>query len=333
MTITGGIKFFEKSKFLFVNGATAYSMTGTNAQHVLNHNRNNKWETAGSNDTIKETLVVSLDQEYEIDRLILNGHNFKDVTIYMLTGSRLLLEDGNIILLEDGNNIILEDDLFSAGQWYRYIVQETATTTSQDLIELEQGGYLKHEKFTDFSFIPTDPGLQRTLTGSNLSSSTTYFAFDSTRVKNLIIETTTTQIANQEKFLKVLLGTNEIGTLDLYPAVAPVFNRNIRRYTALSGKSIIQKNFESINIQMDFAGYPGQADMTIIEALQDSDEDFVIWLCGGREGTDYFRYLLKGWKIDDLYLGNIINSLPLSYTNNIYINPYNTRLTFAEVTG
>jgi hypothetical protein len=333
MTVTGGIKFFEKNKFLFSNGSTAYSMSGTNAQHILNHNRNNQWESLGSNDTIKETLVISLDQEYDIDRLILNGHNFKDVTIYILTGSRLLQENGDDILLESGDNLFIEDNLFSGDTWYRYIVQESATTTSQDILELEQGGFIKDERFTDFSYIPTDPGLQRTLTGSNLDSSTTYFSFDSTRVKNILIEVTTTQIANQEKFLQVLLGTNEIGTLEGFPTVNNVLDRNIIRFRALSGKSIIQKNFEAVNIQIQFSNYPGQADMTIIETLQDSDEDFIIWLCGGREGTDYFQYLLKGWKIDDLYLGNLTNPLPLSYVRNIYINPYNTILSFSEVTG
>jgi hypothetical protein len=333
MTISGGIKFFEKNKFLFTNGSTAYSMTGTNAQYILNNNRNNKWESAGSDDSTKETLVIILDQEYTIDRLILNGHNFKDVTIYMLTSSFLLLENGDNLLLESGDRLVLEDNLFTEDTWYRFLALESATTTSPDLLVLDQGGYLKLERFTDFSWVPTDPSLQRILTGSNLNSSTTYFSFDSTRVRNILIETTTTQIANSDKFLKVLIGTNEIGTFVGYPKSSITLNRDVRRFKALSGKAIIQKGFEAVDIDLIFSDYPGQNDINVLLSLQDSDDAFFVWLCGGREGSDYFTYEVRGWDIDDIYFVNLASPLPLSFSNGIYLNPYNTTIVLTEVTG
>lgn len=331
MSITGGIKILEKSKFLFTLGSQAFSLSGENTQPILNHNRKSQWASVGSDDTIKQSLVVELDQEYSLDRLVLNGHNFKDVTIYMMGTSRLLLESGDNLLLESGDNLQIDSPAFGVG--FRFIVQESASATSQDILDLEQGGHIRDERFQDFSFVPTDLGLQRTLTGAVLASSTKYFEFDTTRVSGLLIEATTTQVANAEKFLKVLLGSVEIGTFEGFPAVSSNFNRNIRTFQALAGKAIIQKGFEAANIVLAFQDYPGQADATLIELLQDSDEDFIIWLCGGREGSDFFRFNTRGWGIDDLYLGNLTSPLPYQYSSNVYIGPYNTNLDFSEVTG
>ena len=57
MTVTGGIKFFQKSKFLFSEGSVAYASSGNNAQHILNMNRNNKWETTVSEKTTGSILA------------------------------------------------------------------------------------------------------------------------------------------------------------------------------------------------------------------------------------------------------------------------------------
>lgn len=329
----GGIKFFEKNKFLYSLGARAFSMSGSNAQYILNHNRNNQWISEGSNDSIKEQIIVRLDQEYDINRLILNGHNFKDVNIYLLSESKILLESGDVLLKEDGFRLQAEFTAFAADDWYRFIALEKDTILDPSFIGLEQGGRLRDERFTDFSFVPTDPGLNRALKARDISTSTTYFEFDTTRVMNILIEVTEAQTVNAQKYLKCLIGTNEIGTFEGYPIVRTAFDRNIRTYRALSGKAIIQKGFEAANISLNFATYPGQADADLIADLQDSDDDFLIWLCGGYEGTDNFLYEVKGWDIDDLYLVNLTDPLPFEYTDNIYLNSYNTSLAFTEVTG
>jgi hypothetical protein len=333
MPATGGIKFFEKSKFLYSGGATAFSMSGSDSQFILNHNRKNQWTSVRSDDTKTETIAINLGARYDIDTLILNGHNFKDVTIYLISESQLFKEDGFSLLQESGFNLSISNVEFAKSSWSRYITNEASLELALDRITYEQGGHMLSENFSDFAAVKASTIVQRILTGSNLASTTTLFEFDETGVSDLLVEVTTTQTVDAQKFLKSLIGTTAIGTLTGYPAVQVNFDRSIKVYEALSGKKIIQKGFEAANISLGFNNYPGQADATIIEALQDSDEDFIIWLCGGLEGTDYFKYETRGFDIDDLYLGNLTGALPYQYTNSIYVNPYNTALNFSEVTG
>jgi hypothetical protein len=81
MAISGGIKFFKKSKSLFALGGTAVASTNSeSAKNVLTSNKFVKWQSFGSNDTITETITITMPSSV-IDRIFLIAHNFKEFTI------------------------------------------------------------------------------------------------------------------------------------------------------------------------------------------------------------------------------------------------------------
>jgi len=82
MSITGGISFFDKSKCLFKDGASAAASSNTAAQNLcLGTNKYFKWQSSGSNDSTTETLVITLSSAVEISRLFLIDHNLKAFTV------------------------------------------------------------------------------------------------------------------------------------------------------------------------------------------------------------------------------------------------------------
>ena len=81
MTISGGIKFFDKSKCLLKDGAAVAASSGdASADYALSMNRYLRWDSVGSNDSTAETLVVTFPSA-TIDRILLVDHNLKDFSI------------------------------------------------------------------------------------------------------------------------------------------------------------------------------------------------------------------------------------------------------------
>lgn len=81
MTISGGIKFFDKSKCLLKDGAAIAASSGdASADYALSMNRYLRWDSVGSNDTTAETLVITFPSA-TIDRILLVDHNLKDFSI------------------------------------------------------------------------------------------------------------------------------------------------------------------------------------------------------------------------------------------------------------
>lgn len=329
MTISGGIKFFETSKCLYKDGARAYSLHGDNAQYILSHNRDNGYTSTNSDDLTTEQLIIDLPEVIDINRIILNQHNFKDVTIYLLNESnKIEQENGSILLSEDSENFITEQSTFEDENWSRFVIQEDGFFLTLDQ---NPAFKIKSEQFINTAAVPTSDVLQRTITASDIDTSTSYFYFDSTRCIRVMIECTTTQTPNQQKSLQALILTNEIGTLVGFPNVKTEFNRHIIADQVLSGKTIIQKGADSFSASIDLNSYPGQADLDLIKLLHDSDDDFLIWLCGGREGSAYYQYTAPGWGIDDIYPVNSKDPMPLEYVYSITSNPYSTRISIIEV--
>lgn len=80
--ITGGIKFFKKSKALFLNGTTAIASSNSIvAKNILGSNKFVRWVSVGSNDTITETITITMPTAQTINRIFLISHNFKEFTV------------------------------------------------------------------------------------------------------------------------------------------------------------------------------------------------------------------------------------------------------------
>ena len=81
MTISGQIKFFERSSALYKDGTTATASTGSGANNILTNNQRVYWQSSGSDDTTTETITVTYDQTVTIDRIALNRINWKEFTV------------------------------------------------------------------------------------------------------------------------------------------------------------------------------------------------------------------------------------------------------------
>lgn len=279
MPITGGIKFFQESKNLFEDGASATATSGiAGVNFALDKNPLTKWRSVGSSDSTTETLEITLSEESAIDRILLLDHNWKSFTV-----------------------------------------------------KYDSAGV-----FTDFTnVVGIDGSLGGGISESSFSDDTAYYEFDSVTTSKIQITATTTQTADEEKFLSQVISTAELGTLQGFPLIRGINNsRNLRKRRVLSGRVSNQKSEETIRFTIDFKNYGTTSDFTpdldLAYTLFDREDNFLVWLCGGRRGTSNFRYTLRGFRLKDVYEMQVNNELSISYRDNVYVNPVNIRIPLAE---
>lgn len=88
MSLTGGVSFYDKSKILLKDGASAAASSNTPAQnYVLGNDKYHRWESSGSDDTTQETLTITFPQATEISRIFVLNHNLKAFEITSSDGS------------------------------------------------------------------------------------------------------------------------------------------------------------------------------------------------------------------------------------------------------
>lgn len=179
-------------------------------------------------------------------------------------------------------------------------------------------------------------GLDGDLVGNIIETAydknTSYYKFDSVSVDSIEITATKTQTANQEKFITQFIGTVEIGTLAGFPRVQNVrHDRNIKGDKVLSGREVIQPGYETTSFDMNFKTYPVQNDISILETLHLREDSYLVWLCGGRYGSDHFTVEQRGWRLADIY--NMKGNRPLDadFARGIYQNGVDVRFRFREV--
>lgn len=148
-----------------------------------------------------------------------------------------------------------------------------------------------------------------------------------------LITVTKTQTPNQEKFLNSFVVTTELGTFAGYPVVRDVTkDKKLRKSVLLNGRSNITKSLEVFRCNIDFKNYPPglDADLNLTYSLFDRDENFLVWLCGGRDGEPYFKYPLRGFRIEDLHEVQTVNIFKDKYRKNTYTNMVDLKLNLEE---
>lgn len=276
MAITGGIKFFEKSKCLLINEASCVASTGDVVEDfILDNNRISYWNSVGSDDATVETLTITFN-EASISRLFLVDHNFKQYTAQYWNGS----------------------------------------------------------SYADFGNVTGIGGaLVGGISETTFSQNTSYYEFDAVTTTRIQITITSTQTANQDKVLNQVIVTNELGTFDGYPDVDKLkLDRNLSKTKMLSGKSRIIYGYESVSFSLKFSKYPSSLsdDLDLVFTLWDEKEPILVWLCGGRYGSTYFRYQVRGFRLQDVYQVKISNSMPVGYYKNIYNSQLEMGVQFEE---
>ncbi len=186
--------------------------------------------------------------------------------------------------------------------------------------------------WTDFtSVVGIDGSFVGGISETTFGDETAYYEFDSISTTGIQITATTTQTADREKIIYNLFTTEELGTLEGFPQISPIDpTRNPREDFGLSGLLNAQKGYEVVNFSMAFNNYPSQSDMDLLTTLHDSDDSFLVWLCGGRRGVNYFRYNIKGYGLRDIYNMQTSGGIKPSYPNSITINAPNNSISFVQ---
>lgn len=268
MAITGGSKFFEKSKNL---DATIVASSGdASSANAIDLSPVTYWRSVGSNDSTTETITVTFNGNKTIDRILLVDTNAKSLTI-------------------------------------KYDVSGT---------------------WTNFSSVVGLDGSKANISETTFSDNTAYYEFASVTTGSIQITITATQTANQEKYINQIICTEEIGTFVGYPEWSSiVLDRNEKSRRTISGKYSIQKSLESFAYKLSFKNYPSSstynADIDLVFTLHDGEEEFLVWPCGGRRGTNYFKYTVRGFRLKDIRQVQLSKELNVRYLDNIYTNPVN----------
>lgn len=176
-------------------------------------------------------------------------------------------------------------------------------------------------------------GSKANITETAFADDTAYYEFTPVTTTRLRIQCNTTQVADAQKFISQIIFTEELGTLSGYPIIkSPEHSRNERVKTALSGKAIIQKGIDSFSVVLDFDRYPSNnaGDITLMMELFDSEDPFLVWLCGGRRGTTYFPHTARGFRLRDVYQMQATGKFKPEYYKGIYTNPLGLEVKLIE---
>jgi hypothetical protein len=189
--------------------------------------------------------------------------------------------------------------------------------------------------WTDFSGVVGIDGSLANITQTSFADDTAYYEFTPVTTGLIKIEVLKTQTPDQKKYINQIIATEEIGTLNGFPKIKGTeINRNIRKKNVLSGKTLVQKSEESFEVEVEFDNYPAGApynvDTDLIFSLHDLEVTFLIWLCGGRRGANYFRKQMRGYRLRDVFNVQIVAAMKPVYSNNIYQGGINFSAKFEE---
>lgn len=225
------------------------------------------------------------------------------------------------------------------------LTTETITVTFTDSITIDRIFLLGHNlkdfsikyensgSWTHFASVIGLDGSKTNITETTFADDTAYYEFTPVTTTSIQILATKTQSANEEKYISQIIVCEEYGTLVGWPRVKSVeINRNNRVKKTISGFYSIQKSIEVASFDMDFKDYPAtdtyNVDMDLMLDLHDLEDPFLVWLCGGKRGSTYFKYTLRGFRLQDLYQVKISKALNLGYSYNIYTAQINAKVEF-----
>lgn len=189
--------------------------------------------------------------------------------------------------------------------------------------------------WTHFSSVIGLDGSKVNITETAFADNTAYYEFSSVTTTKIQINVLKTQTVDAEKYISQIIATTELGTLNGYPEISDIsLDKNDRVSKTISGRVVVQKSEESVSFSLDFKDYPVRSpytsDINLMMDLFDRDDPFMVWLCGGRRGTQYFRYTLRGFRLKDVYTMQVVKELPIGYSQNIYINQINMKVVLSE---
>jgi len=137
---------------------------------------------------------------------------------------------------------------------------------------------------------------------TNNASSSLYKEITSVSTTKVKLTMSTTQTANDEKYLYQFRAMEEIGEVETNPSkILPMFKDKASNHTTSSGGNVNVLFGVKYRGIYDFTD-AGVNDMTLFKLLKDRATAFYVYNSGG--STSYNQY---GFRVDDMYLVNYVN--------------------------
>ncbi|MHA1347770.1 MAG: hypothetical protein ACTSO3_15325 [Candidatus Heimdallarchaeaceae archaeon] len=150
--INGGVKYFDQNYALFRDGASATATTNEDAVNsILDVNRYTQWESLGSNDTITETIVVTLPFAQDTDRLFLVRMNLKEFNVKWWNGATFV-DFSNVVGVNGVSSATISETDYSENTAY---YQFTSVNTDRIQIEMTKTQVADQDKILG-QFIATE---------------------------------------------------------------------------------------------------------------------------------------------------------------------------------
>lgn len=190
--------------------------------------------------------------------------------------------------------------------------------------------YWTGSSFSELLNVIDIDGVKIKSTYTDFTHENLYLEFDEVSTTIIKIEVDFTQTPGAQKHIASWIATSEIGTFTGYPGIKPIVSRNESVVNNLSRKKKIFKSFETFAVNLNFGTYPETSDLTLADLLFDREDPFLVYLSGGRTGSSYFKTVIRGFRLEDLYLMQSLGIYAPSYTKNIYTSGVNVNLSLTE---
>lgn len=188
--------------------------------------------------------------------------------------------------------------------------------------------------FADFANVIGVNGVTSSIISeATYTANTAYYEFDSVTTTKIEITATKTQVVDDQKFLNSFVVSTELGTLVGFPIVKDVTkDKKLRKSVLLNGRSFVTKSIEVFRTSIDFKNYPPglEGDLDLLFTLFDRGDNFFVWLSGGRNDSPFFKYQLRGFRLEDLILSQVVNIFKDKYRKNLYNSMVDMKLKLEE---
>lgn len=164
---------------------------------------------------------------------------------------------------------------------------------------------------------------------TNSTDSTSNYNFNSVSTTKIQLIITGTQVANSDKRMNQLIATSRIGKLNGWPIIkTPVFGKNKRNNTMLSGKAFIGTNLGGFSCTLSVSNWSNAADLSVIETLYSAGQPFLVWLGGGIETQ--FSSSRQGYRKQDFFYMRCVNDYTPEWANGLYQTGLKLDIALAE---
>ena len=162
------------------------------------------------------------------------------------------------------------------------------------------------------------------------ANTNSFHDFTSVSADKIQIIITGTQVADEDKYIKQLIFTEELGQFDAFPEIRnPTHDTGKRVTKMLSGKRNIVAAVGAFSCELSVEALSTAADLALVEQLFERKIGFLVLLSGELESQ--FKNVLTGYRNEDIYLMKCSNNYEPEFYKYCYQNGTKINMKLNEV--